>query len=354
MTDFSRQLLHRLRRLRERGSITVMYVMLLPVLLGFSALAVDISRVLVAKQELQNAADAAALAGAAALSSPGGEVPYNWTAGAQEATRFISKNLVATRVLTDGTVTVGYVRPGDTDQVVHSPNETGWIQPFDVPVVRVALSLSIGHNGGPLNLIFGTFMGEPTKDLFAKATASAYPPGYVAKGSAFPMVIGRCLYDLFWDYSARRPRIDPATGKPYKISIGSIYNSNCLSGEWSTFGATLNDVPAVRALIGGGNPAPIRIGDSTYIQSGVKDSVYSYVPVNKDVVVLVVNQVVTGSYQTVMAMAAFHIESVVRIDGNSHIIGHFTDGLKSVGLSAGSGGGQDLGADGGIPSILIQ
>lgn len=343
-----------LRRLRQHGSITVLYVVMLPVFLGFTAFAVDFSRVLLAKQELQNAADAAALAGAAALSRPGGEIPYNWTAAASEATQFINKNLVATRVLTDGTVTVGYVRPGDTTQTVHSPSESGWVQPFDVPVVRVALSLSIGHNGGPLNLIFGPFLGSPTKDIFAKATASAYPPGYVAKGSSFPMVIGRCMYDLFWDYAARRPRIDPATGKPYKVTIGSVYNASCLSGEWTTFGNTLNDVPAVRALIDGGNPSPIRIGDPTYVQSGVKDAVYNYVPVNKDVVVLVVNQVVTGSNQTVMAMAAFHIDGVVRINGNSHISGYFTDGLKSVGLSAGSGGGQDLGADGGMPSILIQ
>ena len=60
------------------------------------------------------------------------------------------------------------MRPGDTTQTVHSPSESGWVQPFDVPVVRVALSLSIGHNGGPLNLIFGPFLGSPTKDIFAK------------------------------------------------------------------------------------------------------------------------------------------------------------------------------------------
>lgn len=116
----------------------------------------------------------------------------------------------------------------------------------------------------------------------------------------------------------------------------------------------LNDVPSVQALITNGNPVPIRIGDPTYVQSGVKDAVFNSVPVNKTVAVPVINQVITGSNQSVVAMAAFHIQGVTRVDGKSYILGNFTEGLKSVGLSAGSGGGQDLGAQTGIPSILIQ
>jgi len=174
-----------------------------------------------------------------------------------------------------------------------------------------------------------------------QAKAQAAPPG--------PVQPGQPLLD------ANGAQItDPATGQPYAIQIGSVYNSTCYSGEWSTFNTVLNDVPSVQALITGGNPVPIEIGSPTYIQSGVKDAVYNAVPVNKTVAVPVVGKIVTGSSQPVVAIAAFRITGVVRINGKSYIQGHFTEGLKSAGLSAGSGGGQDLGAETGIPSILIQ
>ena len=161
---------------RQKGSVMLVFVLLLPILLGFTGLSIDVSRILQAKQELQNAADAAALAGAAALDDAGGEIPYNWTAAAHDATQWIGKNPVSGRVLTDGAVTVGYVRPGDPLQTVHSPSETGWIQPFDVPAVQVGLALAVGYNGGPLELLFGAFLGSPSKDIKAMATAAAYPP----------------------------------------------------------------------------------------------------------------------------------------------------------------------------------
>ncbi len=339
---------------RQRGSVVLLSVLLLPVLLGFTALAVDISRVQLAKQELQNAADAAALAGAAMLNAPGGETPYNWSAATQTATGFIGKNPVSARVLTSGDVLAGFIRPGDPLVTVHSPGETGWISPFDVPAVRVGLDLAVGKNGGPLQLLFGAMLGSPTKDIHVVATAAAYPPGYAAPGALFPIALARCLYDLYWDYATRRPKINPSTGKPYDIQIGSVYGSTCNSGEWSTFNTVLNDVPSVQALIANGNPVPVQVGGLTYVQSGVKDAVYNSVPINKTVAVPVINQVITGSNQTVVAIAAFHISGVVRIDGKSYILGNFADGLKSVGLSAGGGGGQDLGAETGIPSILIQ
>ena len=339
------------RPTHQRGSVLMLFVLLLPVLLGFTALAVDISRIQLARQELQNAADAAALAGGAALDDPGGDKPYNWTAATQAATAFISKNLVARRVLTDGTVTAGYIRPGDTTYTVHSPSETGWISPFDVPAVQVNLALAVGHNGGPLQLLFGALLGRPTQDIHALATASAYPPGYAAAGALFPAVLPRCLYDQYWDYVSRSPKINPATGKAYDILIGSA-NGSCM-GAWTTFNTILNDTPSVTALITNGNPVPVQVGSMTYIQPGVKDAIYNSVPLNKTVAMPVVNQTFTGN-QAVVAITAFRINAVVRINGTSYIQGTFTDGYKSAGLSAGGGGGQDLGAETGIPSILIQ
>jgi hypothetical protein len=54
-----------------------------------------------------------------------------------------------------------------------------------------------------------------------------------------------------------------------------------------------------------------------------------------------------------VAIAAFQIQGTTT-GSNKQVTGSFTEGLKAAGLSAGSGGGQDLGAQTGIPSILIQ
>lgn len=51
----------------QRGAVLVLVTLLVIALLGFAALAVDIGHMAVVKNELQNAADAGALAGAAQL-----------------------------------------------------------------------------------------------------------------------------------------------------------------------------------------------------------------------------------------------------------------------------------------------
>ena len=113
-------------------------------------------------------------------------------------------------------------------------------------------------------------------------------------------------------------------------------------------------MPAVQALISGGNPVAIRLGDTTYVQSGVKDSIYNSVPTGKVVAVPVVQQVNPGNFQTVVAIAAFQITGVDKVGGKSFIQGQFVHGLKVAGLSAGNGGGQDLGAQTGLGLSIVR
>ncbi|MEW6319222.1 MAG: pilus assembly protein TadG-related protein, partial [Pseudomonadota bacterium] len=53
--------------LRQRGAVGMIAPMLLVVFLSIGAIAVDVAHLYVVRNELQNAADAAALAGAAGL-----------------------------------------------------------------------------------------------------------------------------------------------------------------------------------------------------------------------------------------------------------------------------------------------
>src|SRR5690242_14292190 len=48
----------------EQGAVAVMVAIMLPVLIGFAAMSIDIGQALVARNELQDVADAGALAGA--------------------------------------------------------------------------------------------------------------------------------------------------------------------------------------------------------------------------------------------------------------------------------------------------
>src|SRR5687767_15097146 len=59
----------RLLRARRRGGTTVMIALMAPVLVGFTALTVDVGRLYVRKQALSNGVDAAALAGGRELPS---------------------------------------------------------------------------------------------------------------------------------------------------------------------------------------------------------------------------------------------------------------------------------------------
>ena len=69
---------------RERGSVALFFLMFLIPLLSFGALAIDIAWVATVRNQLQNAADAAALAAADAMMSPSGGA-LNWSQAAPAA-----------------------------------------------------------------------------------------------------------------------------------------------------------------------------------------------------------------------------------------------------------------------------
>lgn len=72
----SKLFINRLRN--ENGQVLVLVALLMTVIMGFAAFAVDIGRVTVVKSKLQNAADAAALAGAAAYNDNPKEIAKSY------------------------------------------------------------------------------------------------------------------------------------------------------------------------------------------------------------------------------------------------------------------------------------
>jgi hypothetical protein len=210
--------------------------------------------------------------------------------------------------------------------VIQSKNITPG--PNDVPAVKVTVTRDTGKNGGPVPLWFGGFAGFKEAPVSASAIALVSGPGAVGAGSLFPVAITKCLYDKYWDTTKMRPKIDPGTGKPYTFKIGSAYHYDaCSSGQWTSFQVDSNNVPTIRDLIESGNPSPIAIGDKIWIQPGTKNTIYGSVPSNTDVLIPVVVELDTHTYEPVVAFAAFHIDFAVGGSGK-YIQGHFTTNVR--------------------------
>jgi hypothetical protein len=154
----------------QSGAMAIMISLIMIVLLGFSALAVDYGYLAMVQGELQKAADAGALAGARVLGASG---TPDWTTGVSEATAIVQQNKAEGQLLSQCQVDYGY-----WSKLTHA------LQPFnitpqqyDVPAVRVVITKSAGNNGGPINLLFAPIFGVHTFDLSAQAIAMGKSSG---------------------------------------------------------------------------------------------------------------------------------------------------------------------------------
>ncbi|MBN1929463.1 MAG: hypothetical protein JW764_07975 [Chlorobiaceae bacterium] len=329
----------------QRGSAAIMFALFLPVLLGFTALAIDLARLNLIKVELQNAADAAALAGARSLIDAGGD-PYNWSAATAKALELATSN----------NANGGNPIPGDSVTIEtgywnlqNSSFSTGSVAPLAGGYAAVRVTIGIEN----VNLFFAPFLGIDESDVQASAVAAIPTPG--GGTGMFPFAISQCILDQLWDSDTNTPKLDPATGKPYIFEIGTPYPStSCYTGQWTTFQEDDNSASYVRDLIEGDviPPPTISIGEDTWIQPGVKASNYDYVDEGIDVSVVVVNDVNTHSEQPVVAIAGFHISEVDKHGSHSSVKGHLIDPKVFPGLTPGDGTGTPYGAY--TPPILVQ
>jgi len=318
---------------RQQGTVAL-FALMLTLIFAAGAFALDIGHALVVRNELQNAADAGALAGARALYNPGTESP-NWGTAQTQGVVMVSLNGSDGVPLSQSLVEPGYLNVTGTPAGLQPPTITPGAD--DVPAVRVTVSRDSQTNGGALKLSFGGFVGLREAPISATAVAFVSGPGSIAKGGLFPLAISKCLYDTYWDSAKMAPKNDPATGKPYTFKIGSDYHyAVCSSGEWTSFDVDKNDTTFIRDLMNNGNPTPLAIGDNTWIQPGTKNTIFDEVPKNIDVVIPVVVNVDNHSFQPIVAFAAFHIDMGVGGSGK-YVQGHFTTNVPVTSNAAGNG-----------------
>jgi hypothetical protein len=155
-----------LRKLLRRGSILTPTVLFgATVGMGVAALAVDTGLMFAAKQELRNAADAAALAAASQLGQPGAT-----EASVAEAARIAALNQVAHEGadLLTADVILGHATMSGSQYVFHPHT-----MPYDA--VKVTLRRDSSVSDGPISLVFAQGLGMQSTDLSASATAMIVP-----------------------------------------------------------------------------------------------------------------------------------------------------------------------------------
>lgn len=172
----------------RRGVVVPLTAVLLFILVGMVAFAVDVGYIAVARSEAQNAADAACLAGIGKLAERWKSAPIIQGIPLQtgsdlqlvraEARAFARRNRVGSQDadLQDADIEIGYLA-NPHDHGNDTLDQSGWpARPYNA--VRVTVRRDQNHAGGPLNLVFAPVVGIQHTNLSATA-ASAFVLGTV-------------------------------------------------------------------------------------------------------------------------------------------------------------------------------
>lgn len=253
---------------QEKGVIALLVALLLPVLIGAGAFAIDFSYRFLVRSELQNAADATALAAAACLygRSQCGNLNSStpdWNTARQFALDYVSKNLSENTAFNTVVVDYGYWNingiPAELQPLPKIPTNN------DLPAIKVTISKADGSNGGPVKTFLASFMGIYSHPLSATAVAVIPIPTSSGVNSLFPVAIKQCLYDAYWDTANQKPKIADAInipgfdlqqtiGEPYVFKVTSSYHTNgCEAGQWTSSDKDRDSTPTILDILANGN-----------------------------------------------------------------------------------------------------
>lgn len=268
----------------RQGSVAIIVALLMVVFLGFAALAVDLSHLHVARNELQNGADAGALAGARVLYNSDGTAI---NAGANQeaydaATANKSENAAVEVNWTAGNV--GDVQRGHWSFATRSFTPNASLDPVDLWDVSTeeldantdfinAVRVITRRQATPVISFFARIFGYTGFQMSAQAVAylgfaGTLPPGDVDQPIA---ICSESILNNDGDYSCNIGRM---------INSGQNVESS-ETGGWTSFnqedpctGGT--NAQEVRSLVcGGGNPSQIFAGKDMATNGGEIQSAFN-------------------------------------------------------------------------------
>ena len=186
----------------ERGAVTIIVAVMLTVFMAVTALAVDIGYVMVTRNQLQNVADASALASARKLgsiydgTSTGTPMPYSeqLTYVADAAALISTAQQVAMENSAGGKNI--YMDPSDVIIGTWDATTKTLTPTLTSPdAVQVTARRDSGANG-PINTFFARIFAQDTVDVHATATAALTGAGAIAPGLVgLPLGISQVRFD---------------------------------------------------------------------------------------------------------------------------------------------------------------
>lgn len=362
-TKYKRKAIRR-RRLpeQEKGVIALLVALLLPVLIGAGAFAIDFSYRFLVRSELQNAADATALAAAACLYGRAQCGNFNsstpdWNTARQTALDYVSKNSSENTALNTVIVDYGYWNingnPAELQPLPKIPTNN------DLPAIKVTISKADGSNGGPVKTFLAPVLGIYSHPVSATAVAVIPIPTSSGVNSLFPVAIKKCLYDAYWDTANQKPKIADAKnipgfdlqqtiGQPYVFKVTSSYHTNgCEAGQWTSLDTDSDSTPTILDILNNGNSTDIAVGTNIWIQTGTKTTLYSDVnncsaagnKVCEYVSVPIVQDVSTHSYTPIIAYTCMRIVNAVGGSQKYIVMQMSANADKCQAKGSGGGGG---------------
>lgn len=162
----------------QRGAVAILFALLLLLVLpGVAAFAIDLVRLNLTKAELQNAADAAALAGAHSL---GDVLSPHWASAADTAQVWAKHNVANGSKIKDATIETVYwpsLRPSTSAPVAG-----------DAPAIRAIIIIDNTHNSGPFKFFFAPFLGNASINVRDTAIAVLLKPAG-GSGASIPKLV---------------------------------------------------------------------------------------------------------------------------------------------------------------------
>jgi Flp pilus assembly protein TadG len=168
----------------QQGAVAVMVAVVLIVLVGMTALVLDIGHALVARNQLQNASDAAALAGARALGVIYGGMSGSLTGYTLTAGDVASISNMATLAGADNQaagVTVA-VNAADISVGIWDSSTRTFAPTTVLPTAVRVTTRRDGAANGPISTMLASIIGAPSVSVTAVATAQLNPVGTMAPG----------------------------------------------------------------------------------------------------------------------------------------------------------------------------
>lgn len=306
-------------QLRQRASAGMLSALMAAVLVSAGVLALDLGKLWALHGELQNAADAAALAGAGAL-EPAYPRP-DWSRARTLAALAVSLNSAAAPKLAVERIQTGYWNLAEPRASLRPNGITPGAN--DRPAVMVTVSHAPAGQPGAPGRLLASLLAMVHVPASATAVAVIAVADHAAAGTLFPLAIPACLYDAYWDSADARPRTDPATGRPFVLKIGASYRyGTCPSGQWTSFETDAQGTAQLRELIARGNPTGVSTGDSIWIQPRASGLGNAAVAAPADVLLPVVAGLDGHRAIPIVAFAPFRITGAAT-RGHQYIEGHF-------------------------------